>query len=134
MRNLKERIDSIIVKGKLPWKRRGQSVTIRIMESERKHVVRTEVHEGRYRMYSVVLRAAEVPKRIALKRDLIYRTWRKNALKELVTFTFDESGNLIGVVESPIDSLDDEEIVMYMDALAREADRFEYKLTGQDLE
>ena len=85
-------------------------------------------------MYSIVLRAAEVPSRIALKRDLIYRTWRKNALKELVAFTFDETGNLIGVIESPTDTLDDEEIVMYIDALAREADRFEYKLTGQDLE
>ena len=98
MMNLNERIDSIIVKEKLPWQRKGRSVTIRIRESERKHIVRTEVHEGRYKMYSVVLRAADVPSRIAQKRDLIYRAWRKNALKELVAFTFDESGNLIGVI------------------------------------
>ena len=134
MRNLKERLDKIIVKEDLPWKRKGQSVTIRIRESERKHVVRAEVQEGRCRFYSVVLRATEVPSRVALKRDLVYRAWRKNALKELVAFTFDEAGNLIGVIESPMDTMDDEELVMYIDALATEADRFEYKLTGQDIE
>lgn len=134
MWDLKEQLDKIIVKEKLPWKRKGRSVTIRIRDSERKHIVRVEVNEGRCRLSSIVLRAAEVPSRVALKRDLIYRAWRKNALKELVSFTFDGYGNLIGVIESLMDTLDDEELVMYIDALATEADRFEYKLTGQDIE
>jgi hypothetical protein len=38
----------------------------------------------------------------------------------------------IGVIEQPVATLDHEELVLYIETLARECDRFEYKLTGSD--
>ena len=67
-------------------------------------------------------------------RDLAYRAWRKNDLKEIVTFSFDRRHRLIGVIEQPAETLDREELVLYISTLARECDRFEYKLLGRDRE
>jgi hypothetical protein len=58
-------------------------------------------------------------------RALAYRAWRKNDLKEIVTFSFDRHDRLIGVIEQPAKSLHREELVLYLETLARECDRFE---------
>ena len=60
-------------------------------------------------------------------RDLAYRAWRRNAAKELVTFSFDEQDSLIGVIEVPAATLDREELQLYVETLAKECDRFEYR-------
>ena len=62
------------------------------------------------------------------------RAWRRNAMKELVTFAFDEDDRLIGVVEVPAGTLQDEELRVYIEVLAKECDRFEYALKGWDRE
>ena len=41
---------------------------------------------------------------------------------------------LIGVIEQPAQTLDREELVLHINTLARECDRFEYKLLGKDRE
>ena len=56
------------------------------------------------------------------------------AMKELGTFAFDEDDRLIGVVEVPSGTLQDEELRVYIEALAKECDRFEYALKGWDRE
>lgn len=66
--------------------------------------------------------------------ELELLAWRKNALSELVGFGFDGDDNLIGIIEQPKVSLDPEELVTYVEAVARECDRLEYALTGQDVE
>jgi len=55
-------------------------------------------------------------------------------MKDLVTFAFDDKNNLIGVIEQPALTLDHEELNLYIETLARECDRFEYILTGDDVE
>ena len=65
-------------------------------------------------------------------RALAYRAWRKNALKDLVTFAFDSDDQLIGLIEQPVTTLDHEELQLYVETLAKECDRFEYVLTGRD--
>ena len=70
----------------------------------------------------------------ALWRDIAYRAWRRNAMKELVTFAFDENDRLIGVIEVPAGTLQDEELRVYIETLAKECDRFEYALKGWDRE
>ena len=90
--------------------------------------------DDRYRFESTVLLSREVTRKQRLWRDIAYRTWRRNAMKELVTFAFDEDDRLIGVVEVPTDTLQDEELRVYIEALAKECDRFEYALKGWDRE
>ena len=53
-----------------------------------------------------------------------YRAWRRNAMKELVTFAFDEDNRLIGLVEVPAGTLQYEELRVYIEVLAKECDRF----------
>lgn len=134
MKNLKERLDNLIIKKKLPWVRRGRSIIVPTLGGTRKHAVRTQIQDGRICLYSVVLRARDIPRSNRKKLDLIYRAWRKNALKEFVAFSFDEDGNLAGVIKTPLSTLIDSQLIQYIEILAIEADRFEYKLTGQDRE
>ncbi len=76
------------------------------------------------------MNASEVTRKQRLWRDIAYRAWRRNAMKELVTFAFDDNDRLIGVVEVPSGTLQDEELRVYIEALAKECDRFEYALKG----
>jgi hypothetical protein len=55
-------------------------------------------------------------------------------MKDLITFAFDDRDNLVGVIEQPVLTLDYEELKLYIETLARECDRFEYILTGDDAE
>ena len=52
----------------------------------------------------------------------------------MVTFAFDDDNRLIGLIEVAVDTLDHEELEMYVETLARECDRFEYALTRRDKE
>ena len=67
-----------------------------------------------------------------LWRKLAYRVWRKNSLKDLITFSFDTQHRLIGRIEQPASTLDENELVLYIHTVAEECDRFEYNLTGED--
>ena len=66
--------------------------------------------------------------------DIAYRAFRKNAHKELVNFSFDNNGNLVGLITQPVEYLHDAELKLYINVVAQECDRFEYKLTGEDKE
>ena len=55
-------------------------------------------------------------------------------MKELVTFACDDNDRLIGVVEVPSGTLQDEELRVYIEALAKECDRFDYAPKGWDRE
>lgn len=57
----------------------------------------------------------------------------KNDMKDLVSFAFDDKNNLVGVIEQPVLTTDYEELKLYIETLARECDRFEYILTGDDI-
>ena len=58
----------------------------------------------------------------------------KNDMKDLVSFAFDDKNNLVGIIKQPALTLDHDELKLYIEALARECDRFEYILTGKDIE
>ena len=58
--------------------------------------------------------------------------WRRNAQKQLVCFTFDNSDRLIGQILQRIETFDAEELVLYVNTLARECDEYEYRLSGID--
>jgi hypothetical protein len=85
-----------------------------------------------YVFLSVIAGREVVVRNQRRKRELARSVWRKNALNEIVTFAFDDLDRLIGVVEQPVATVDHEEVRGYIETLARECDRFEYALTGED--
>ena len=61
--------------------------------------------EDSYLLWSPVVGAAFVSQSDRAWRALAFRAWRKNDLKDIVTFSFDRHDRLIGVVELPAKSL-----------------------------
>ncbi len=134
MKTLVEQLDRIVANNQLSWRRDGHSIRVELARSGRTQTVQLSLEDDRYRLQSTVLPAKEVTRKRCLWRDIAYRAWRRNAMKELVTFAFDEHDRLIGVVEVPAGTLQDEELRVYIEALAKECDRFEYALKGWDRE
>ena len=134
MESLIARIDELIASDSVPWHRDGYAVRVELEKGSRAQVVRFARNHDRYIFRSIVLRSTQVTTSDTAWRDLAYRAWRRNAAKELVTFSFDEKDALIGVIEVSAATLDREELQIYVETLAKECDRFEYALTGQDVE
>jgi len=133
MNLLIERIDNTIQKKKLPWIRSGRSVIVELCEDGRKQRIRLKRDKDIYVFYSMIHKGSLI-KGKRLRREIAYRAWRKNDMKDLITFAFDDRDNLVGVIEQPVLTLDYEELKLYIETLARECDRFEYILTGDDAE
>ena len=134
MKDLLERVDQAIEREGLSWQRHDRIIDVELWRSghhQRVHLDRVDDH---YVLRSTVVGSSYVTRSHRRWRDLAYRAWRKNALKELVTFSFDSRHRLIGVIEQPVATLDDEELLFYIRTLAQHCDRFEYILTGEDEE
>jgi len=82
------------------------------------------------RLWSVVARPAELRE----VDEPLMTAWRRNRLSELVGFTLDARGRMIGEAWVPCEGLTQAEWKVYVLALARACDRFEYLLTGRDRE
>ena len=134
MESLIARIDELIASDSVPWHRDGNAVRVELEKGSRAQVVRFARNHDHYVFRSTVLSSKQVKTSDRAWRDLAYRAWRRNAAKELVTFSFDEKDALIGVIEVSAATLDREELQIYVETLAKECDRFEYALTGQDVE
>jgi len=100
---------------------------------QRHQEIHFERHGSMVRLSSTALPASAVRKNVATWYRLARLAWERNAHQEIVSFGFDGTDRLIGVIEHPADQLDAEELEIYVDALARECDRFEYLLSGKDL-
>lgn len=134
MNSLLEQVDTLITAENLPWTRKGSVLDVELWPNGRRQKVHLQRTGATYRFWSVVAGPAFVRKSDRAWRELAHRAWRKNDLKEIVTFSFDRRDRLIGVILQPAASLHREEIVLYIDSLARECDRFEYQLLGRDRE
>ncbi len=134
MDQILDKIDRLIKRRNLSWTRRGNRVNVELRCTGRKQKIHLKRDGEMYLFSSIVLGADHFRRRTKYRREVAYRAWRKNALKDLVTYTFDEAGNLMGVFEQPVATLDLEELLLYIETLAKECDRFEYILTGLDLE
>jgi hypothetical protein len=132
MESLVSRIDTLIAVECVPWHRDGYTVRVELKKRGRTQVVHFERIEDRYVFRSVVLPPRHVTATDKEWRRLAYLTWCRNATKDLVAFAFDAANALIGVIEVPAATLDREELQMYVETLAKECDRFEYALTGED--
>ena len=129
MKALHRRIDDLTAHEGLPWKRKGDRVKISFASDGRSQVVHLARRQDRYVFHSVVARTDAVNED---RRSLAFRIWRRNALKPVVLFTIDQRDRVIGLIDQPVRSMRAKELKFYLETLARECDRFEYILTGED--
>ncbi len=74
------------------------------------------------------------PKLVRQIDDLILRTWQRNRAMQLVGFRIDSRERLVAEAVVPKAGLTAEEFQLYARTVARESDRFEFELTGEDVE
>lgn len=98
------------------------------LPGQRRHVVKVVEEPQAYVLTSPVIGAALV----AGISNIRLHTWERNRGTELVGFRF-EDGRLIGESWVPKAGLTAGEFRTYLRALANEADRFEFQLTGKDV-
>ena len=101
MNALRDRIDELIRANRLQWSRNGDTVEVELWRSGRRQRVQLDLADRLYVFRSVVVGSAYVTRTESSWRDLAYRVWRKNSLKDLITFSFDTHHRLIGQIEQP---------------------------------
>ena len=124
-----ERLSS---ENRIEWKMQGEDIVVSMTVYRRRQRIRVSREGSQYVFSTLVGKAADTRRRRDYRRSLAIRAWTRNAKTELVNFTFDEAGQLVGEIRHPADHLDAEELAIYLRILATEGDRFEYVLTGRD--
>ena len=124
-------IDRLIEDQELPWERNGRELQIALSRTGRGQLVRLSRRRDHYVFTSIIAKVSAVNES---RRDLAFRIWRRNALKTVVTFAIDDRDRVIGLIDQPIESIHAKELKFYLETLARECDRFEYIMTGQDVQ
>jgi hypothetical protein len=104
-------------------------VQVRLSESRRKKVAVTDGPEA-YGLSAVVVGKATV----SALPDVAVQAWRHNRGTSLVGFRVDDRGRLVGEAWVPKVGLTPAEFQTYVRTVAVECDRFEYTLTGRDVE
>lgn len=109
----------------------ADAVTV-ILPNDHRQRIAVERRGAHYVLSSVVIGQARVA---GLGRaELLPRLWERNRVTNVVAFTLDKRGRLIGQIEQIAETLDLDELATYLHWLARECDGLEYLLTGQDKE
>ena len=102
----------------------------------RRHRVITQEVDGRILLTSMVIGAARVQN--FGEGDgftaLLPVVWQRNRETNVVNFTMDKQGRLIGRIEQLTHTVQSSELAFYIELLARECDRLEYLLCGQDIQ
>ena len=96
----------------------------------RRHRVTVEEVDEEYRLTALVARRRDV----ADLHNLPMQIWLRNRGTALVGFRIDQRGAVVGEAWVPKVGLTAEEFQVYVRAVATESDRFEYSLTGKDVE
>ena len=107
----------------------GDQVAV-ALDDGRSHSVAVSEDTDGYRLSAIVAR----PSVLSRVEDAPIRIWRRNREVHLVGFRIDSRGRLVAEAWVPKSGLDSEEFRLYLRDVAAEADRFEFVLTGQDVE
>lgn len=97
---------------------------------ERSHRVGIVDAEDHYVLSAIVAR----PRVTRGIDDVALRSWLRNRATMLVGFRLDGRDRLVGESIVPKAGLTAEEFQLYARTVARESDRFEFELTGEDVE
>lgn len=132
MRELHSMLEQLGSEKEIEWEAQGADVLVNMATGHRRQRIRICREDNQYVFSTLVLGSATVRRRPDRRRRLAMHAWTRNAKTELVNFTFDRSGRLVGEIRHLADHLDVEELAIYLSILATEGDRFEYVLTGRD--
>lgn len=107
----------------------GNAIDVFFQDQRKQRVYVDKPADGAIRIWSIVAT------RRALKslNTPLLDAWRRNRLSELVGFTIDSHGRMIGESWIPM-GISLSEWRFYVDNIARSSDRFEYLITGADEE
>ena len=131
MESLLKTIDELIETERLRGRRDGNFVFIDMDRSDRTQKVHLKRKNDAYEFSSVVAKVNDVTELSEEGRNaLLFRIWRRNALKPVVSLSTDGRDRVVGTVTCPVQSTHAEEIEFYLTTLARDCDRFEYILSG----
>jgi len=101
-----------------------------IFANERRQRVRIEDQPDAYRLFSVAARADK----LSDFSNPALMAWERNRSLSLMGFRVDERGRMIGEAWVPKIGLTAKEFQLYARTVALECDRFEFQLTGRDVE
>jgi hypothetical protein len=107
----------------------GDYVDVRFGD-DRRHRVFVEEDGPEYRLTAFVVRQSVV----GSTPDLPLMAWMRNRATALVGFRIDRRERLVGEAWVPKCGLSADEFQHYVRTVATECDRFEYTLTGKDIE
>lgn len=96
--------------------------------NDRSHAVRVHDLTDAYLMTAVVAD----PEALAQMTDIARKAWLRNRHSSLVGFRLDQDGYLLAHAWTPKDGLTAKAFQAIVRAVAREADRYEFRLTGSD--
>ncbi|MCX6929334.1 MAG: YbjN domain-containing protein [Verrucomicrobia bacterium] len=99
-------------------------------DNGRSQKVAVEDHSDAFLVCSTVARAATVSE----MPDAAMRAWIRNRSVTLVGFRVDERGRMIGEAWILKAGLTAAEFQLYVRTVSQECDRFEFQLTGSDME
>ena len=97
---------------------------------DRSHIVTVETRSDSFILRAIVVRQATV----LSHPDLPVQAWLRNRAVSLVGFRIDQKNRLVGEAWIPRVGLTAEEFQLFVRTVAIECDRFEYVLTGRDVE
>jgi len=106
----------------------GNTIVVSFLDQRSQTVNAESSGEDTLRLWSVVAKRAMLH---GLKTPLI-DAWYRNRLSELVGFTLDTQGRMIGETWVPVAGITADEWGYLVRNLARACDRYEYLLTGRD--
>ena len=96
----------------------------------RRHRVDVEQQADAFVLSAIVVRQSKV----ASQSDLPVQAWLRNRAVALVGFRIDKRGRMVGEAWMPKIGLTADEFQLVVRTVAVECDRFEYVLTGRDVE
>ena len=133
MTQIQRLVRSIPKAQKQAWEVLADQIRVEVSGGSRHQTITIEQRDHLYVFTSVVLGTRSVTKDVRRWRRVVRLVWERNARRQLVTFRFDRRHRLVGQIQHQADSLDPEELELYVNALARECDWLEHLLTGKDV-
>lgn len=106
----------------------ADSVLVRLGERSQKLTI---TDEEDHLVLSAVVARAKVVRQLD---DLLLRVWKRNRATQLVGFRIDSRDRLVAESVVVKAGLTAEEFQLYARTVARESDRFEFELTGKNVE
>lgn len=116
---------------KAGWRILGSDIVVVFSAGRQQKVTVDETGPQAIRLWSVIL-GPSATANVGEGHPLEY-AWERNRLSDLIGFTLDTRGRLIGESWIPVDGMTSEVFSLHLEELARVCDWHELRLTGTDV-